>query len=240
MKQKFTLIELLVVIAIIAILASILLPALNQARSRAKSTQCINNLKQLGQYSAFYADDYNGFILFPINNGGGFAGSWIYLTMTLYRNEIRSSGAVSNNAPYSGTVFRCPADNYKTNRYGAGSYALNGHFQADNPSSAYTAVRRRKVGYGKPGSLLLFADSGPDAGGGISYLAWRANLAGALSSAVAAACSGLTIPSAESRHNQGNLLNVCWGDLHASSELGRRGGKIDLSGYGNVFWMGKE
>lgn len=112
--RAFTLIELLVVIAIIAILASMLLPALSKAKAKAGQSQCFNGLKQLGMGMRMYLDSNRD--IFPVtasrNTYGFNVSDWIYWRTNMPAYPIQNSPIVAYTASGTGTsnLFRCPLD----------------------------------------------------------------------------------------------------------------------------------
>ena len=108
-QHPFTLIELLVVIAIIAILAAMLLPALNQARAKARGMACTSNLKQLSLVYRFYADDYEDFLPCRDNLLGGFTPNGAAIDAKNWLDGVVSYYLNRNNASQDPVqLLRCP------------------------------------------------------------------------------------------------------------------------------------
>ena len=210
--KKFTLIELLVVIAIIAILAAILLPALQKARAKARSTTCLNNVKQCFIVFRTYEDANDGFL--PAAYDG--SNTWLSfmgetMKMVAKAGWTATDGYTVKRQFYLAGAWGCPEDQRMTPgaRYAYPTYAFsyafshgigtasmgygyNGHSVIQKQPSKPGKIRR-------PGNVALIMD-------GYHY--------------TITSCADSNPQSPALRHDNGNSLNILFLDGHADTWIG--------------------
>ena len=238
--RRFTLIELLVVIAIIALLAAILLPALQSARMRGQSASCATNLKNIGNASGMYGNDFDDFIPSKCSQNDWDLGFWAYLVSPYLGFGVKYANHTwdkEGNTVFweklfkRGTILTCPSmiskRSYKEGHYNGettGGYSYGPSYisvdalKGKSPGRSWWQFKRIK---GKPVShQLLFGDTNDNGAYGETGAAFRFtnvfnNVSGSL-------------PGPGSRHK--GSANYVWADGHVSSHrshdmIGKKGSK---------------
>ena len=223
--HAFTLIELLVVIAIIAILAAILLPALNSARERGRSVACLNNLNQIIKGVHNYADSYEDWLPGGYNglDGSSKAYPWSSVILSLYQN-MSSKYSMASYGVKSG-IFLCPSEpsgiGNVSGLFYHGHYALNarlcGMSMNSETSGSMTFIRRKTTMINSPSSALTVFDGTHKTEPFMTYVSKTSYAkGGSIASRHGAGVAGEDTAT-EHHYYAGQSLNGAFADGHAEA-----------------------
>jgi prepilin-type N-terminal cleavage/methylation domain-containing protein/prepilin-type processing-associated H-X9-DG protein len=158
-RRGFSLVELLVVIAVIAVLASLLLPAIQKAKAKSHTTVCLNNLRQWGLAMQLYATDNDDYLP-PEGTGNSLnqeTGWYVALPRTFSNLDYFSMPWRTNPAaPLGQSLFICPANTNRSNGLNLFHYCLNEHI--DRTGSQDGPVKVSSVP--RPSQVVWLFDNG--------------------------------------------------------------------------------
>jgi prepilin-type N-terminal cleavage/methylation domain-containing protein/prepilin-type processing-associated H-X9-DG protein len=249
-ESSFTLVELLVVIAIIAILASMLLPALNTAKEKGRSVSCLNNLNHIIKGVLSYSDTYSDWLPGGYNgvNNSSKEYPWSSVILSFYQ-KVNTRYSIASYGITTG-IFVCPSEPVKMGNTSGlfyhGHYTLNARLcsgsMTNDTSGSMIFSRRKTTSINQPSLALTVFDGTHKSEPFLTYVSKTSYaLGGSIASRHGSGTSGENT-AAEHHYYSGQSLNGAFADGHAEAILREKwrngtsyGHKMLNLGYENNF-----